>query len=87
MKNPLRGRNIKLPGYFSPVETPVNTECSEDSLLAVAPAKTAEDPLMTRQGEAEQLLPRPGLGPPRPRNLDVTPANGGNNNGLKLCSS
>lgn len=77
MKNPLRGRNIKLPGYFSPVETPVNTECSEESILHLPTTKSTKDPLLLRHGEDDQLLPRAGLGPPRPRNLDVSPTSGG----------
>lgn len=28
----MRGRNLKLPGYFSPTETPVDTECSAETL-------------------------------------------------------
>ncbi|KAK6635017.1 hypothetical protein RUM44_000266 [Polyplax serrata] len=33
IKNPLRGRNIKFPGYFSPAGTPIDSECPPDELM------------------------------------------------------
>lgn len=51
IKNPLRGRNIKFPGYFSPADTPVDSECRTEEMIA---SRVVEAELLRNQGVNQQ---------------------------------
>lgn len=66
IKNPLRGRNIKFPGYFSPAETPVDSECRPEEMIA---NRVTEGELLTGQGVAQQ---KPGETADGRKGKDIT---------------